>query len=154
MLHTFLICTDCLPVLQNGHMISHCAAQETYLEFLEQTGINTFVLPACDDCSSSPFNFTSPGFPMGRFYHDSVYVSTCLKTTNTPLLYETNIIRRKKRKKKRKEKRKKERKGKKERKKKRKKERKRGKKKLFCHLQLTLSHPMTPYGVIMVMVSS
>ena len=50
------------------------AAQDSYLEWLEPTGLNAGTVVPCDDCSSDEI-FLPVQFPFGNYYHSSVYVS-------------------------------------------------------------------------------
>ena len=50
------------------------AADVTYLEWIERTGINPGVIRQCLDCNSVKIILPSP-FPFGDYYNNSVYVS-------------------------------------------------------------------------------
>ena len=51
-------------------------AQDYYLMFLEETGINNGSVTPCDDCSSDSIDISDTPFPFGNYRHDSVHVGT------------------------------------------------------------------------------
>ena len=50
------------------------AAQQSYLPWLDHTGVNAGEVEACDDCSSEEISLPV-NVPFGNYYHTSVYVS-------------------------------------------------------------------------------
>ena len=56
-------------------IISYCAAQRVYLEFLERTN-NSVTMRRCDDCGSDAIDLSENPVPFGDYYH---YVAHVLK---------------------------------------------------------------------------
>lgn len=59
-----------IHTLQNALL----AAQQSYLPWVNHTGVNAGEVEACDDCSSEEISLPV-NVPFGNYYHTSVYVS-------------------------------------------------------------------------------
>ena len=67
------------------------SAQASYLEWVEDTGLNGGELEPCDDCSSDEISLASP-FPFGNYYHNSIYVSNSYNSAKQIIIESIVII--------------------------------------------------------------